>query len=265
MLTAQPHRRPDSEHKSQRLRGTRAARPCTSISCKLLARARSMQHVGVRDLDLWQLRRRAEYLIDDGDPVSVGVVFFLFGCYICIAVGQQRALDENVSDRQGLCTSTYLHDMPMPMHMMLAAAGQPCGSATRCTPNKADAGRGKMKLDELHHAPKQVRVESRTGLQGRTFAEPAGFAFVLCCAVQCSAVPHVRCVILLRWMRLMYNRRPPPAGAPGLCIYISNAAAAAPRPCRSLVVDVCPPKHSPAARSPAQYLRSRSPCAMRTR
>jgi hypothetical protein len=36
-----------------------------------------MQHVGVRDLDLWQLTRRAEYLIDDGDPVSVGAVFFL--------------------------------------------------------------------------------------------------------------------------------------------------------------------------------------------
>jgi hypothetical protein len=48
--------------------------------------------VGVGDLDLCQLTRRAEYLIGvgNGDPVSVGVVFF--GRYICIAIGQQRAL-----------------------------------------------------------------------------------------------------------------------------------------------------------------------------
>jgi hypothetical protein len=49
--------------------------------------------VGVGDLDLCQLTRRAGYLIGvgdgDDDPVSVGVV--IFGRYICIAIGQQRA------------------------------------------------------------------------------------------------------------------------------------------------------------------------------
>jgi hypothetical protein len=40
-----------------------------------------MQHVGVRDLDLFQFTPRAGYLIGDGDPAIVGAVFFLDGIY----------------------------------------------------------------------------------------------------------------------------------------------------------------------------------------
>jgi hypothetical protein len=82
MLTAQSHRRPDPEHESRGLKARRGSkRPCTTISCKLMARARSMQHVGVRDLDLFQFTPRAGYLIGDGDPAIVGAVFFLDGIY----------------------------------------------------------------------------------------------------------------------------------------------------------------------------------------